>query len=214
MSGLSPEDIAYLRQRAQGAGYNPDDLVRVMQYESSMRPDVWGGTNNKYFGLFQFGPEERKQFGVDTAHPNARNQIDAGLKFLDARGFKPGMSLLDLYSTVNAGSPGHYKASDGNGTVASHVQAMLGKPLPVNPTIANGVSAPAYAPQPQAKQATDQIAQYLQAQQQPAAPTAGLLSEPTVSPQVAQDNSLNDAFLRQIQDFHNQRHMMSVQGLL
>ena len=31
---------------------------------------------------------------------------------------------MDLYSTINAGSPGHYNASDGNGTVRTHVARM------------------------------------------------------------------------------------------
>ena len=166
---LASSDIAYLRQRAADKGYNADDLMKVINYESSGRPDVWGGKNNQYYGLIQFGPEERKQFGVDTAHPSATNQIDAAFKFLDARGFKPGMGLLDLYSTINAGSPGHYKASDGNGTVASHVAAMQGKAVgepmniapAVNPTqdnskdpIGNLISAnydPEAAKQQQAK---------------------------------------------------------------
>lgn len=136
---LTSNDISYLRQKASEKGYNADDLLKVINYESSGRPDVWGGKNNQYYGLIQFGPEERKQFGVDTAHPSATNQLDAAFKFLDARGFKPGMGLLDLYSTVNAGSPGHYKASDGNGTVASHVAAMqgnaVGEPMNIAPAV-------------------------------------------------------------------------------
>lgn len=131
MSLLSPDDIAYLRQQAGSRGYNADDLLKVIQYESSGRPDVWGGKDNKYFGLLQFGGPERAQFGVNTQNPSAQNQIDAAFKFLQARGFKPGMGLLDLYSTVNAGSPGHYNASDRPGmTVAKHVAAMGGQSVP------------------------------------------------------------------------------------
>jgi hypothetical protein len=136
---LAQTDIEYLRKQAAEKGYNADDLLKVINYESSGRPDVWGGKNNQYYGLIQFGPEERKQFGIDTVHPSATNQIDGAFKFLDARGFKPGMGLLDLYSTVNAGSPGHYKASDGNGTVASHVAAMqgnaVGQPMNIAPAV-------------------------------------------------------------------------------
>jgi hypothetical protein len=136
---LTSNDISYLRQKASEKGYNADDLMKVINYESSGRPNVWGGKNNQYYGLIQFGPEERKQFGIDTVHPSATNQIDGAFKFLDARGFKPGMGLLDLYSTVNAGSPGHYKASDGNGTVASHVAAMqgnaVGQPMNIAPAV-------------------------------------------------------------------------------
>jgi hypothetical protein len=130
---LAASDIAYLRDRAASAGYNADDLLKVINYESSGRPDVWGGKGGKYFGLLQFGPEERKQFGVDTVHPNARNQIDAGFRFLEARGFKPGMGVMDMYSTVLAGSPGHYNRSDGAGTVAQHVGKMQGALQPSTP---------------------------------------------------------------------------------
>lgn len=136
---ISAQDIAYLRDRAKASGYNADDILKVMNYESSGRPDVWGGKGGKYFGLLQFGPEERKQFGVDTEHPNAQNQIDAGLKYLDARGFRPGMGLMDLYSTVLAGSPGHYNRTDGAGTVAEHVGKMSGNqpsaPMEIAPAI-------------------------------------------------------------------------------
>ena len=136
---LTEDDIAYLRQAASRDNYNPEDALKIFKYESSGRPDIWGGKGNQYFGIFQAGPEERKQFGVDTVNPSAKNQIDAFGKFLSARGFKPGMGLLDMYSTVNAGSPGHYKASDGNGTVASHVAAMqgnaVGDPMNVTPAV-------------------------------------------------------------------------------
>ena len=143
---MTPDDIAYLRAKAQSAGYNAGDILKMINYESSGRENVWGGKGNKYFGLFQAGPSERKQFGVDTTHPTASNQIDALFKYLPARGFKPGMGLLDLYSTINAGSPGRYNASDGNGTVASHVARMGGDSSGgYNPmTLSGGVS---YAPE-------------------------------------------------------------------
>jgi hypothetical protein len=143
---MTPEDIAYLRSKAQSAGYNAGDILKMINYESSGRENVWGGKGNKYFGLFQAGPSERKQFGVDTVNPTASNQIDALFKFLPARGFRPGMGLLDLYSTINAGSPGHYSASDGNGTVASHVARMGGDTSGGNNpmTLSGGVN---YAPE-------------------------------------------------------------------
>ena len=141
---ISAQDIAYLRDRAKASGYNADDILKVMNYESSGRPDVWGGKGGKYFGLLQFGPSERKQFGVDTVHPSAQNQIDAGLAFLEARGFKPDMGRMDMYSTVLAGSPGHYNRSDGAGTVAQHVGRMQGSPsaspMDVTPAVNNQTS--------------------------------------------------------------------------
>jgi hypothetical protein len=180
---LTPDDIAYLRQQAASRGMNADDLLKVINYESSGRPDVWGGKGNKYFGLLQFGGPERAQFGVDAEHPNARNQIDAGFKYLEARGFKPQMGLLDLYSTVNAGSPGHYNASDRPGaTVASHVAKMLGM------APAGGSGAPVASPSTQSAQiaqsapmgllaASDPIEPEQQAMPSPNERTSGLLSQ-------------------------------------
>jgi hypothetical protein len=143
MSLLSQDDLAYLREAAARDKYNADDAARLFSYESSNRSDVWGGKGNRYFGLFQAGPEERAQFGIDTEHPSARNQIDAFGKFLNARGYKPTMGLLDMYSTVNAGSPGHYSASDRPGmTVAKHVEAMGGASPPPAPPIPGFVGSP------------------------------------------------------------------------
>jgi hypothetical protein len=123
---LTPADIEYLRKAAARDNYNPDDALKVFDYESANRPDVWGGKDNKYFGIFQAGDSERRQFGINTKNPSARNQIDAFGKFLAARGYKPGMGLLDMYSTVLAGSPGHYNSKDMNGSVLSHVARMTG----------------------------------------------------------------------------------------
>ena len=206
MAGLTPQDIAYLVAQAKARGHNPEDVQRVFSYESSNDPTRWGGKSNKYFGLFQAGPEERAKYHIDTVHPSARNQIDAFFNFLNDRGYKPNMGLLDMYSTVNAGSPGHYNASDGNGTVASHVAKMMGQTSAAPPN-----AALSYAPAP--TPATDPIGQLLQ--QPKADPIAGLLSQAEAQPQpIAQDNSMNDALLRQMQDFHSQRHMMAVQGLI
>lgn len=205
---MTPDDIAYLRSKAQSAGYNADDLLKVINYESSGRPGVWGGKGNNYYGLIQFGPNERKQFGVDTVHPSATNQIDATMKYLAARGFKPGMGLLDLYSTVNAGSPGHYNRSDGNGTVASHVAAMSGKPM-----------AYASGARPAPTSITDLIE------------TLPQQSEPTYTPMPAMPQGLvgirkaamdlqdegqdeqDDAFQQAMLDFHRTQHAQAL-GLL
>ena len=208
---MTPEAIAYLKAKAQSAGYNPDDLLRVINYESSGRPDVWGGKGGKYFGLFQAGAPERKQFGIDTVHPSAENQIDALMRFLPARGFKPGMGLLDLYSTVNAGSPGHYRASDGNGTVASHVAKMMG----MQPAMATASSPQASMPEPEpaGSNAPQTINDLLL--QQPTAPRrtfGGLLG---LRQAMTEDEPAYDEEMKQqMNDFHRQMHEAAVAGLL
>ena len=215
---LTPEDIAYLKQAAARDHYNPDDALKVFSYESSNRPDVWGGKGNKYFGIFQAGPNERAQFGIDTKTPSARNQIDAFGKFLAARGFKPGMGLLDMYSTVNAGSPGHYSASDGNGTVASHVARM------------GGATPMAYSAETATRTPSNitELIGLLDSAKQPAAP-----SEPTPMPAMPTgligvrkaamglaDESLDEqddedvpAFQQAMLDFHKLNHARAL-GLL
>ena len=208
---MTPDEIAYLRAQAQAKGYNADDLLRAIQYESSGRPDIWGGKGKDYFGLIQLGPNERKQFGVDTAHPNARNQIDAAFNFLAARGFKPGMGMLDLYSTINAGSPGHYNASDRPGaTVASHVAKMAGMPIPGGQPQPQSGGAMSYASpeQPAPTSITDLLAS-LPTDAGGKKPVAGLLA-----PQQPADLEQQDAYVRALADFHNRQHQASIAGLL
>jgi hypothetical protein len=200
---LTSDDIAYLRMAASRDHYNPDDALKVFNYESSGRPDVWGGKGGKYFGIFQAGPSERAQFGIDTNNPSAKNQIDAFGKFLAARGYKPGMGLLDLYSTVNAGSPGHYQASDGNGTVASHVAKMMG----TNPSLPASTATPNAMPVASAPMAAPTLSSVLNSPQAQKF-AAGLLSEG----QGAQAQP--DEFQQEIQQFHQRAHQAALQGLL
>lgn len=117
------ENADVLRQAAKELGTSPEDLATVISYESKFRPGVHGGTGNRYQGLIQFGPSERAQFGANDKQ-TFKEQMPAVVRFLKTRGFKPGMGLEDLYSTINAGSPGHPNASDGHGTVRSHVAKM------------------------------------------------------------------------------------------
>lgn len=115
-----------IRASANRLGISPLDLATVMSYETigTFDPRKRGGADNKYVGLIQMGPEERKRYGGGTDQDFSQNLL-ASERYLKSRGVKPGMGLLDLYSTVNAGSPGHYDASDGYGTVRTHVAQML-----------------------------------------------------------------------------------------
>jgi hypothetical protein len=219
---MTPEDIAYLRQTATQKGYNPDDLLKAIQYESSGSPDVWGGKNNNYYGIIQYGPNERAKYHIDTQNPSARNQIDGMFGFLHDRGFKPGMGILDLYSTINAGSPGHYNASDGNGTVASHVQAMLhgstphatgGSTTPVsNPYNFALNSLPAGMMQETSSEASPEAAAEAESQRSRQSLMASLQTiykkpQSSIDPQQMADN--NQSF----QNFANEQHQKAL-GLL
>lgn len=111
---------------AAHTGLTPGEVAAVMSYETggTFSPTVMGGKNGQYMGLIQFGPEERRKYGIDKN--STPEQWGKAIKsFLDDRGFKKGMGVKDLYSTINAGAPGRYGASDGNGTVSSHVDKIL-----------------------------------------------------------------------------------------
>jgi hypothetical protein len=102
-----------LIETADSIGANPVDLATAISYESGFNPNVWGGSGGNYYGLIQFGPNERKQYGVDTNNVDSQLGANGAIaKYMRDRGFKPGMSGMDLYSTINAGSPGRYGASD------------------------------------------------------------------------------------------------------
>lgn len=119
--GGSPDELRNgILQTAQAIGADPMDLATAISYETAGTFDPtkrgpstqWG----QHRGLIQFGEPQAKQYGVDWNNPMG-SQLGADgavAKYLVDRGFKPGMSGLDLYSTINAGSPGRYRASDAN----------------------------------------------------------------------------------------------------
>lgn len=125
-SYFTKENADALRATAARLGTTPEDLATVIGYETGGRfsPSIWGGKGGNYMGLIQFGPTERQKYGASQDQTFAE-QLGAVERYLKDRGFKPGMGILDLYSTINAGRPGRYGASDGNGTVRSHVARMI-----------------------------------------------------------------------------------------
>lgn len=112
---------------AKRFGLDAADVAAVMSYETggTFSPTIMGGKGGQYMGLIQFGPAERRKYGIDKASTPEEWTKAVG-DYLNDRGFKRGMGVMDLYSTINAGQPGRYNASDGNGTVTSHVAQILG----------------------------------------------------------------------------------------
>ena len=124
--------VAALIASAQRLGANPLDLATVISYETggTFNPGIRGGAGNRHIGLIQFGPNEQQAYGASQGQ-SFEEQLPAVESYLTDRGFKPGMGRLDLYSTINAGRPGLYNASDaGNGgapgTVADKVAGQMG----------------------------------------------------------------------------------------
>lgn len=131
-SAMNPELAQAIIASSGRLGINPLDLGTAMSYETGGKfdPALWGGKNGDYLGLIQFGPEERKKYGVHEGQ-SAGDQVIAAENFLRDRGVKPGMALPDIYSTINAGSPGRYNASDAAnggapGTVMDKVTQQMG----------------------------------------------------------------------------------------
>lgn len=106
---------------ARSIGADPLDFATAVSFETGgtfdpMQPGPttkWG----QHRGLIQFGETQALQYGADFSSRDAalRSQLGADgaiARYFRDRGFKPGMSGLDLYSTINAGAPGRYSASD------------------------------------------------------------------------------------------------------
>lgn len=107
-------------ETAQAIGADPVDLATAISYETggTFNPTKAGPTTQwgQHRGLIQFGEPQAKQYGVDWNDPIG-SQLGANgaiANYFRSSGFKPGMSGLDLYSTINAGAPGRYSASDAN----------------------------------------------------------------------------------------------------
>lgn len=165
---------------AEAIGADPLDLATAISYETAGTFDPtkrgprtqWG----QHRGLIQFGEPQARQHGVDWNDPIGSQLGPNGAiaSYFRSSGFKPGMSGLDLYSTINAGAPGRYSASDANNggapgnvrdkwenQMAGHRQkaaALLGSlsATPAAPEPSNGLTPDAlqqwafanYAPQP------------------------------------------------------------------
>ena len=123
-------------ETANALGMDPIDLATIISYETggTFNPSQAGPTTQwgQHRGLIQFGQPQAREYGVDWNDP-AGSQLGpdgAIARYYRARGWKPGMGMLDAYSIVNAGAPGRYNASDANnggapGTVADKVNNQM-----------------------------------------------------------------------------------------
>jgi len=117
-------------EAANALGVDPVDLATAISYETGGTFDPsqkgprtkWG----QHRGLIQFGEPQAKQYGVNWDDPLG-SQLGANgaiVRYFKDRGVKPGTNMLDLYSTVNAGAPGRYDATDSGSTVRQKVNSM------------------------------------------------------------------------------------------
>lgn len=125
-----------IREAADELGIDPVDLATVISYETggTFNPTQQGPTTKwgTHRGLIQFGEPQAEEYGVDWADPygSQLGRDGAIVKYLRGNGVTPGMSLLDVYSTINAGAPGLYDRSDtaaggAPGTVRDKVENQM-----------------------------------------------------------------------------------------
>lgn len=127
-----------LVEAANKLGISPIDLAAIISYETSgtFSPSIKGGKGGNYQGLIQFGAAERAQFGVKAGQSFEEQILGPVVKYFQTRFASvgrstTGASLMDLYKTVNGGNPNvSSNASDGNGTIATHVQNIAAKHIP------------------------------------------------------------------------------------
>ncbi|MER8582674.1 hypothetical protein NKG95_28900 [Mesorhizobium sp. M1423] len=107
-------------------GADPLDFATLVGFETGNTYDIWqkGPTTKwgQHRGLIQMGEPQRKQFGYHQGM-TAAEAVKSSFDYLEANGWKSGMSLLDMYSTINAGAPGRYDAVDGGTTVRQKVES-------------------------------------------------------------------------------------------
>lgn len=122
-----------IKNEALRIGADPQDLATVMSYETGGTFDVWkAGPTTKWGqhrGLIQMGEPQRQKYGYYKGM-SVEDAVHASANYLVDSGFKPGMGLLDMYSTINAGAPGLYDRSDAAaggapGTVRDKVEQQM-----------------------------------------------------------------------------------------
>lgn len=125
-----------IREAAEELGIDPVDLATVISYETggTFNPTISGPTTKwgTHKGLIQFGEPQAQEYGVDWSDPygSQLGRDGAIVKYLRQNGVTPGMKLLDIYSTINAGAPGLYDRSDtaaggAPGTVRDKVNTQM-----------------------------------------------------------------------------------------
>lgn len=154
---------------AQALGMNPVDLATIISYETggTFNPSQPGPTTQwgQHRGLIQFGEPQAREYGVNWSDPMGSQLGPDGavVRYFTDRGWRPGMSILDAYSIVNAGAPGRYNASDANnggapGTVADKVNSQFGPHREKAMALLGGLSGPAGGPPPASQQPVNALA--------------------------------------------------------
>ena len=93
---------------ARRLGLDPYEFGAVLDKESTINPNAWGGDGGNYYGAIQFGGPERSEAGLDPqkiGNYTLAEQMPHIEKWVLGRGFKPGMGVKRLYATILGGNP-------------------------------------------------------------------------------------------------------------
>lgn len=113
---LSFQDAQAIASAAGRLGVDPRTLGGLMELESGLDPNIWGGDGGNYRGLIQFGPGARQEVGLPTRRMTIAEQIPYVERYFSQRGFIPGKhGATELYRTVLVGNPSQ-SGTDSNGT--------------------------------------------------------------------------------------------------
>lgn len=103
---ISKQDAQAIIQLGRELGVDPISLGGLMEMESGIDPNVWGGAGKKYKGLIQFGPAARSEVGLPDKPMTIAEQIPYVRRYFQQRGFAPGKhGVTEMYRTVLVGNP-------------------------------------------------------------------------------------------------------------
>jgi len=105
---LTLQDRQALVKTASELGVSPYEFAAVLQRESGINPNRWGGAGGNYYGSIQFGGSERTEAGLDPNKIGSytlAEQMPHVSKWLKGRGYKPGMGIDSMYATILGGNP-------------------------------------------------------------------------------------------------------------
>ena len=113
---LSRRDALAILSGANKLQVDPGAFAGLMELESGINPNIWGGAGGQYRGLIQFGPGARQEVGLPSGDMTIEQQMPYVLKYFEQRGFKPGEhDETALYRTVLVGNP-YQSGTDSFGT--------------------------------------------------------------------------------------------------
>jgi hypothetical protein len=131
-TGPNASKINAIRTTAQKLGVDPIMLASVIHKESTFRTNKIGGEGNRYQGLIQFGPTERRQYGYDPKQTFEEQVLGPVFRFLKDRGVKPGHGAKEIYAAILTGNVDTLRTNgldrpDSNGTTVRNSLPNLTK---------------------------------------------------------------------------------------